>query len=98
MQALELKRNRIQLLNQILNICQHPQTPTAIMQKADLTKENLDDCIMQLQDLGFLFFDVAHNEYLTTAKGQAFLGKWRQFQELLKPNERCLFKIQTEKH
>jgi predicted transcriptional regulator len=87
MQTLAIKRNRMQVLTEILQTCKSPQIKTRIMQKANLSYVSLQDCLSHLQELGFIQ-PYGNTKFLTTEKGAIFLGKWMQLQELLKPRER----------
>jgi predicted transcriptional regulator len=92
MQALAIKRNRLQVLTEILQTCKSPQTKSRIMHKANLSHGTLQDCLMQLLDLSFVEHLPDLNRYVTTEKGRTFLGKWGQLQELLNPREQILIK------
>ncbi|MCW4017512.1 MAG: winged helix-turn-helix domain-containing protein [Candidatus Bathyarchaeota archaeon] len=99
MQALAIKRNRLQVLTEILQVCRLPQTKSRIMHKANLSHGVLQDCLFQLQELSFieLFSDSPDlTQYMTTERGRVFLGKWSQLQELLTPKEQILIKQQKK--
>jgi predicted transcriptional regulator len=82
----------MQVLTEILYTCKSPQIKTRIMRKANLSYGYFQDCLSQLQELGFIQPNSDATKYVTTEKGVNFLGKWTQLQELLKPNERILIK------
>lgn len=92
MQALAIKRNRLEVLTEILQVCKSPQTKTRILHKANLSYVTLQDCLAELQELSFVEVLPNLNRYLITEKGKHFLGKWMQLQGLLTPKERVLIK------
>jgi predicted transcriptional regulator len=92
MQALALKRNRLEVLAEILQNCKTPLLKTRIMQKVNLSYGSLQDCLSQLQELGFIQTGCDMTKFVTTEKGAIFLGKWLQLQDLLNPAERVIIK------
>ena len=56
------------------------------MQKANLSYNNLQDCLQQLQQLELIELH-PDASYVTTMKGKTFIMKWNQLQEFLEPEE-----------
>ena len=92
MQAYTIKRSRLQILTEILHFAKSPRAKTRLMQKANLSYYNLQDCLLQLQELDLIEFHPNTAEYATNEKGLNFLAKWSQLQELLTPKERVSIK------
>jgi predicted transcriptional regulator len=95
MQSL-IKRNRLQVLTEILDICKSPQVKTRLMQKANLSYSSLQDCLQQLQNLNLVQLQNGTSGYVTTEKGITFLIKWKQLQEILNPHERVSIKARKD--
>ena len=64
------------------------------MQKANLSYNALQRCLLQLQELDLVELCPGSLEYITTQKGRIFLEKWMQLQEFLKPEEKVSIKTQ----
>jgi predicted transcriptional regulator len=76
-------RGHLQIFAEILIFCQKPQVKTRVMYQANISYKMLQRCLLQL--LGLELLEVHHSveKYATTKKGQAFLSKWKELQELL---------------
>jgi predicted transcriptional regulator len=92
MQVYNMKRNRLEVLTEILYLCKSPLAKTRLMQKANLSYTTLQDCLQQLQELDIVRIHADTSEFVTTEKGILFLIKWRQLQEFLTPQERITMK------
>jgi predicted transcriptional regulator len=62
------------------------------MQKANLSYNNLQKCLEELESLGLVALQPETYEYATTKKGVTFLAKWGQLQRFLTPEEKLSIK------
>ena len=79
------KRDRIQILAEILGICRSPQTQTCIRRQTNVSYAVLQSCLMQLllrQWLLQVEEACGQKKLATTNKGLAFLEKWLELQKL----------------
>jgi len=85
MQGNYLHRGHLQIFAEILNFCQEPQVKTRVMYKTNISFTMLQKCLPKL--LKFELLEIHHSveRYATTEKGQEFLCRWKELQNLLKP-------------
>ena len=77
------KRDRLEIMAAILDLCSQPRTKTRVMYGTNLSWKMLQQYLAHMQTQGLL---EAHNEstkYVTTDRGQNFLEKWKELQELI---------------
>jgi predicted transcriptional regulator len=80
------KRNRIEIIADILNLCRHPQTQTYLRRRTSISYEVLQNCITQLVLNGWINpLKDKHGQVRLeiTEKGLNFLDKWMQLQRLM---------------
>lgn len=82
-QSNRLRRDRLQIFAEILNLCQKQQVKTGIMYQLGTSYNSLQNYITQLQAYGLLKFDGTVKRYTTTAKGKTYINNWREIQKLL---------------
>jgi predicted transcriptional regulator len=79
------KRDRIQIIAEILNSCKNPQTPTYIRRQTNVSYAVLQSCLLQLHARQWIL-PVEHNhgqkKLALTPKGMIFLEKWIELQKL----------------
>jgi len=78
-----VKRDRLEIMAEILGLCSEPKTKTHIMYGTNLSWKMVQHYLSELQSRGLL---EAHNNstrYVTTKRGRDFLEKWRELKELL---------------
>jgi predicted transcriptional regulator len=78
-----VKRDRLEIMADILDLCSKPTTKTQVMYGTNLSWKMLQYYLSQLQSLNLLEADGNSTKYVTTKKGQKFVEKWRKLQELL---------------
>ena len=85
MQGNSLYRGHLQIFVEILNFCEKPQVKTRVMYQTNISYRMLQKCLPQL--IGFELLELHHSaeRYATTKKGQEFLSKMKELQELLQP-------------
>lgn len=79
------KRDRIQIIAEILSICRTPQTQTYIRRQTSVSYEVLQNCIIQLlirQWLLQIDAEGGQHKLIITDKGGVFLEKWIELQQL----------------
>jgi predicted transcriptional regulator len=79
------KRDRIQIIAEILGICRTPQTQTCIRRQTSISYEVLQSCIIQLQMRQWLLkvdAEDGQRRLEITEKGAVFLDKWVELQQL----------------
>lgn len=93
MQRCLVNTGRLQVSTEILKACKSPIVKTRLMQKLNLSFNMTQDCLGQLEELKLVECRADTSEYFTTGKGLAFLVKWMQLQEFLKPEEKVSLKM-----
>jgi predicted transcriptional regulator len=78
-----LKRDRVEIMAEILGLCSKQQTKTQVMYGTNLSWKMLQHYLSQLQALNLLKFHKESTKYLTTQRGKEFVKKWKELQELL---------------
>ena len=79
------KRDRIQIIAEILGLCRSPQTQTYIRRQTSISYAVLQSCIMQLLMRQWLLqvdVECGQKKLAITDKGVAFLDKWLELQKL----------------
>jgi len=82
-EAFMAKRNSLQIMAEILSLCEHPQTKTRVMYRTNLSWRMLQKYLYQLQSRGLLEVHHSLAKYTTTEKGLKFVKKWGELVELL---------------
>ena len=80
---LMVKRDRVEIMAEILGLCSKPQTKTQVMYGTNLSWKMLQHYLSQLQKLKLLEIDDKSTKYVTTQRGQEFVEKWKELKELL---------------
>ena len=80
---LMVKRDRVEIMADILGLCSEPQTKTQVMYGTNLSWKMLQHYLFQLQSLVLLQIHDKSTKYVTTQRGQECLEKWRELKELL---------------
>jgi predicted transcriptional regulator len=78
-----VKRNRVEIMADILGLCSKPQTKTQVMYGTNLSWRMLQHYLSQLQKLGLLEIHDETKKYVTTKRGKEFIQKWRELEKLL---------------
>jgi predicted transcriptional regulator len=79
------KRDRIQIIAEILGTCRTPQTQTYIRRQTSISYTVLQSCIMQLLMRQWLLqvdAECGQHKLAITDKGLVFLDKWLELQKL----------------
>ena len=78
-----VKRNSLEIMAEILSLCEKPQTKTRVMYRTNLSWKMVQQYLSQLQSLELLEIHHSSARYETTPKGLKFVEKWRELVELL---------------
>lgn len=82
-----VRRISIEIMAEILNLCQKPQCKTRILYKTNLSYDMLLKYLEKLQALRMLEVHHSKTVYLTTEKGFRFLDAWTGLHEHLVSDE-----------
>ena len=77
------KRDRIEIMAEILGLCSKPKTKTHVMYGTNLSWKMLQYYLSELQSLELLEVHSNSTRYVTTKRGQDFVKKWKELQKLL---------------
>jgi predicted transcriptional regulator len=78
-----MKRDRVEIMAEILCLCLKPQTKTQVMYGTNLSWRMLQHYLSQLKKLDLLEINEKSAKYLTTQRGKEFVKKWKKLQEFL---------------
>jgi predicted transcriptional regulator len=77
------KRDRVEIMADILGLCSEPKTKTHVMYGTNLSWKMLQHYLFELQSLEFLEVHNNSTRYVTTKRGLEFVDKWKELQKLL---------------
>ena len=94
------KRDRIQIIADILSLCMRPQTQTSIRRQTNISYAVLQSCIMHLILRQWLIQNEASSGqkiFAITNKGLVFLDKWLELQKMVgtKSKRKAMFHEST---
>ncbi|MGQ9459648.1 MAG: winged helix-turn-helix domain-containing protein [Candidatus Bathyarchaeaceae archaeon] len=78
-----MKRTNLEIIAEILSLCDQPRTKTYVMYRTNLSWRMVQKYLSQLQSRGLLEVHHSLTKYRTTQKGFKFVEKWRELVELL---------------
>ena len=78
-----VKRDRIEIMAEILGLCLEPRTKTQVMYGTNLSWKMLQHYLSELQSRELLEVHNNSTRYVTTKRGLDFLDKWKELKELL---------------
>lgn len=81
--AMGIKRDRVEIMADILGLCSEPKTKTHIMYGTNLSWKMLQHYLSELQSRKLLQTHNKSKTYVTTKKGREFVEKWKELKELL---------------
>lgn len=81
--TLMTKRNSLEIIAEILSVCEQPQSKTRVMYRTSLSWQMLNKYLSQLQAARLLEVHHSLTKYVTTPKGFEFLRKWKELAKLL---------------
>ena len=77
------KRDRLEIMAAILDLCSKPRTKTRVMYGTNLSWKMLQQYLSHMQTQGLLETHNDSTKYITTDRGHDFLEKWKELQELI---------------
>ena len=96
--AFNKKRDRIQIVADILSSCRRPQTQTCIRRQTNISYAILQSCITELllrQMLSEVTESSVQKKLAITDKGLVFLHKWYELQKMVETKDMQHLKIPT---
>jgi predicted transcriptional regulator len=78
-----VKRDRIEIMAEILGLCSEPRTKTHVMYGTNLSWKMLQYYLSELQSLELLEVHEESTRYVATNRGREFVEKWKELQQLL---------------
>ena len=78
-----VKRDRIEIMAEILGLCSEPRTKTHVMYGTNLSWKMLQYYLSELQSLGLLEIHDNSTRYVVTIRGREFVEKWKELEQLL---------------
>jgi predicted transcriptional regulator len=78
-----VKRDRVEIMAEILSLCLKPQIKTQVMYGTNLSWKMLQYYLFQLKKLDLLEINDETKKIMTTKRGKEFVKKWKELQELL---------------
>jgi len=78
-----VKRDRVEIMAEILRLCSKPQIKTQVMYGINLSWKMLQHYLSELQSLKLLEVGKKSTTYITTSRGKEFVKKWEELQKFL---------------
>ena len=75
------KRDRIEIMAEILGLCSEPRTKTRVMYGTTLSLTMLQHYLSYMQEHELLEIQEKSTKYVTTERGKEFVAKWEELQE-----------------
>ena len=76
------KRDRVEIIAEILDLCLEPRSKTRVMYGTNLSWKMLQNYLSHLQERGLLETQNNSTKYLTTERGRDFVEKWKELKAL----------------
>ena len=76
------KRDRVEIMAEILGLCLEPRNKTRVMYGTNLSWKMLQNYLSHLQERGLLEAQNNPTKYLTTERGRDFVEKWKELKAL----------------
>ena len=76
------KRDRVEIMAEILELCSKPKTKTRVMYGTNLSWKMLQHYLAYMQEHELLEVQNDSTKYVTTGRGQDFVEKWNELKEL----------------
>ena len=77
------KRDRVEIMAEILDMCVSPQTKTHIMYGTNLSWKMLQHYLAHMQSKALLEINGDSTRYVTSKRGREFLQRWKELKTLL---------------
>jgi predicted transcriptional regulator len=76
------KRDRVEIMAEILGLCAKPKTKTRVMYGTNLSWKMLKHYICYMQEHGLLEEQETSTKFVTTERGKEFVAKWKELKKL----------------
>ena len=76
------KRDRVEIMAEILELCSKPKTKTRVMYGTNLSWKMLQHYLAYMQEHELLEAQNDSTKYVTTERGRDFVEKWRELKAL----------------
>ena len=76
------KRDRVEIMAEILGLCSKPRTKTRVMYGTNLSWKMLQHYLAYMQEHELLEVQNDSTKYVTTERGRDFFEKWRELKAL----------------
>ena len=80
--AMGSKRDRVEIMAEILGLCSKPKNKTRVMYGTNLSWKMLQHYLSYMQEHGLLEVHNNSTKYVTTKRGQDFVEKWSELKAL----------------
>jgi len=80
--AMGSKRDRVEIMAEILGLCSKPRTKTRVMYGTNLSWKMLVHYLSCMQEHGLLELENNSTKYVTTNRGLDFVEKWSELKAL----------------
>jgi len=78
-----VKRDRVEIIAEILGLCSEPKTKTHVMYGTNLSWKMLQHYLSELQSRELLEIHDNSTRYVTTNRGLNFVKKWNELKKLI---------------
>jgi predicted transcriptional regulator len=95
--ALETRRDHLQILVEILELCKAPNPKTQILHNVNTNFRLLESYLLQLKAAQLIEKDPTTNKYTTTRKGLKFNKNWKALRAMMEPRQIALT-VKTRKY
>ncbi|MCW4017031.1 MAG: winged helix-turn-helix domain-containing protein [Candidatus Bathyarchaeota archaeon] len=75
------KRDRVEIMAEILGLCSKPKSKTRVMYGTNLSWRMLQHYLGYMQEHGLLEVKDEPTKYVTTDRGRDFVAKWSELKE-----------------
>ncbi len=78
------RRGPLQIVFEVLGVCNQPQNRTRIMQRANLSNNQLREVLEVLKKYGLIEINEdQHKKYVVSAKGKEYTKRYSELQKLI---------------
>ena len=81
--AIGSKRDRVEIMAEILGLCSEPRNKTHVMYGTNLSWKMLQHYLSELQSRELLEIHGESKRYVTTDRGRDFVKKWSELKKLI---------------
>ena len=90
MKPLKFRRNHLQVLSEILELCETPRAKTYVLRESNTSFKLLEAYLLKLQTSGLIELQPQTRRYITTEEGQRFIESWINITAMLEPQEQII--------